>query len=214
MTLPDEDIDRRIRSMAPSHDDSDWRDVRRRARRKVAPLALAVAAVLAIVLAAPAVAFRGELDDLWTRAEPDKNLYVRAIADCGKGTFTLAMDPTAGASVSQKGETLARATMTEREIGCDATIRELKGTPDEAPRYSGTDSRSYEPHAVTCSTERPLEIAVNPIWFENRMVGSTLAVAERGTTHLLASAVLRRDPQTHRNWSAIHWDSRVCSVRR
>jgi hypothetical protein len=212
----DDSIDQRIRSLARDDDDSNWRDVRRRARRKAVPTAAAVI-IVAALLAAPAVAFRSHFDDLWATAEPEKNLYVRAIAECGDGSFTLKMDPDDGAVVEQDGETLARATMSVREILCAAPVRAVKSTPDEAD-YTDTDRRSYAPTELACASNVPLAIGVNPIWFVEgavaRINGSTLLVAERGTKRLIASAVLRRDPHTGRNWSAIHWDSSVCSPRR
>lgn len=217
MRYSDDLIDERIRSLAPREDESDWSDVRRRARRKAAPTALMVGVVVAALLATPAVAFRNQLDDLWRQAEPDKNLYVRVIAECGEGAFKLEMDPRRGAVILQNGDTLARATLTEREIGCAGRIRHFKSTPDEA-RYSGTDRRSSAPTTVTCKTNALLEIGLNPIWYEDgsgrRINGSTIFVAERGTRRLLASAVLRTDPHTGQNWSAAHWDSSICSARR
>jgi hypothetical protein len=219
MTYTDESLDGRIRSAAPHSDAANWADVRRRARRKRIPAALAVGVVAATLIAAPAVAFRSELDDLWAGAEPDKNLYVRAIAACGQGTFTLEMDPERGAVVRQDGQTLARATMTEREIECDVPIRAFKSIPDEF-RYSDVDQRSYASSKLTCETGAPLDIVVNPIWYhdvetgKNRTNGTTLLVAERGTRRTFASAVLRRDPYNGRNWSAVFWDSSVCSARR
>jgi hypothetical protein len=214
MRYSDDLIDERIRSLAPREDESDWSDVRRRARRQAAPTVLMLGVVVAALLATPAVAFRGQLDDLWAQAEPEKGLYVRAIAECGFGTFTLTMDPAEGAVVEQDGETLARATTTEREIACAGPIRSVKSTPDEA-RYTATDRRSYAPTTVTCETTVPLEVGVNPIWDagEQRVNGSTIFVAERGTRRMFASAVLRNDPHTSRNWSAAHWDSSVCSAR-
>jgi hypothetical protein len=214
MSYPDDLIDERMRSLAPRDGDSDWGDVRRRARRKAAPTLLAAVLIVGALLAAPAVAFRSQLDDLWAEAEPEKGLFVRAIAACGEGRFSLKMDPKVGAIVLQDGETLAQATMTEREIRCAGRIRSVKSTPDEAA-YTATDRRSYAATIVTCETDVPLEIAVNPIWYSNerRINGSTLIVAERGTRRLFASAVLRTDPDTGRNWSAAHWDSRACSAR-
>jgi hypothetical protein len=217
MTRSDQEVDRRIRALVPGDGEADWDDVRRRARRKAIPTIVAAGLIIGALLAAPAVGFRNQFDDLWADAEPEKNLYVRAIADCGEGTFTLEMDPKVGAVVLQDGETLARATMTERELGCAGRIRSLKSTPDAAA-YTATDRRSYAATVVTCETEVPLEIGVNPIWYDDRdtgqrrINGSTLLVAERGTLRLFASAILRTDPDTGRNWSAAHWDSRVCSA--
>lgn len=215
MTYTNESVDERIRSAVPHSNDSNWRDVRRRARRKRAPAALAAGLIIATLVVAPAVAFRSQLDDLWATAEPEKNLYVRAIAECGEGTFTLEMDPKTGGVVRQGGQTLARATMTEREIQCDGRIRGEKSTPDEGI-YTGTDQRSYAATKLTCETDVPLVIVVNPIWYEDKRAfsGSVLLVAERGTRRAFASAVLRSDPDTGRNWSAVHWDSDVCSARR
>jgi len=219
MKYTDELLDERIRSVVPQSDDSNWRDVRRRARRKSAPAALAAGLIFAALLAAPAVAFRSQLDDLWADAEPEKNLYVRAIAACGEGAFTLEMDPQRGAVVRQDGRVLARATMTTREIGCDGVVQPVKSTPDEF-KYSELDQKTYAATEVTCETDVPLEIVVNPIWYHNRdtgerrLNGTTVLIAARGTKHSLASAVLRSDPHSGRNWSAAHWDSSVCSARR
>lgn len=64
---------------------------------------------------------------------------------------------------------------------------------------TATDRRSYAATVVICETEVPLEIGVNPIWYDDRdtgqrrINGSTLLVAERGTRRLFASAVLRTD---------------------
>jgi hypothetical protein len=145
---------------------------------------------------------------------------VRAIAECGEGTFTFEMHPERGAVVRQGGQTLARATMTKREIECEAPIRVSKSMMDEfVYADSGIDRRSYAATELTCEAGAPLEIVVNPIWYQDddtgrfRFNGTNLFVAERGTRRLLASAILRRDPRGDRNWSAVHWDSTVCRAR-
>lgn len=217
MWYDDELVDERIRSALRRDDDADWRDVRRRARRKLAPRALAVGASIALLLAAPAVAFSGQLDHLWAQAEPEKNLYVRAIAECGDGTFTLELDPKQGATVREDGRTLAQVTVSEREIACEGPIRPLKSTP-EAAKYTPRHPTQQRDGAaeLTCDTNVPLEVAVNPIWrvdsetSEATIAGSTLVVAERGTKRLLASAVVGHDPYSGVKWSHAYWDSNVC----
>ena len=115
MTYTDEQIDARIRAAAPHDAGADWNDVRRRARRRRRPLVVAGGAALAIVLAAPALAFRDDLTDLWASAESERNLYVRAFADCGEGSFTLEFDPVEGASIRQGDARLVAASPTERD---------------------------------------------------------------------------------------------------
>ena len=219
MTYTDDLVDDRIRSAVPGADAPNWHDVRRRARRKRMPAALAVGAIVATLIVTPAVAFRSALDDLWAQSEPEKGLYVRAMAECGEGTFTFEMHPERGAVVRQGRQTLARATMTKREIECEAPIRVSKSMMEEF-RYSdtGIDRRSYARTELTCEAGVPLEIVVNPIWYhdgdtgEIRINGTNLFVAERGKRRLFASAILRGDPNGSRNWSAVHWDSSVCTA--
>lgn len=213
MTYTNDLVDERIRSAVPDYDDSNWRDVRRRARRKAAPAVLAAGLIIAVLLAAPAVAFRSQLDDLWAQAEPEKNLYVRAVADCGEDTFTLEFDPERGAVVRQDGQTLARASLTGREIDCHGPVRMFKSTPDEFPYHGELDGRSDAATTVTCATDARLQIVINPIWFGSKLTGSTLGVAERATKRLIASAVFERDPGDGRNWSRTYWNSAVCSAR-
>lgn len=211
--MSDDLLDERIRSAVPRYDDSNWRDVRRRARRQAAPAALAAAGIVTVLLAAPAFAFRHQIADLWASAEPEKNLYVRAFADCGQGTFTVEFDPTRGATVRQDGQTLARASLTERQIECDAPIRRFKGTPDESPYHGEPDGVSHDATKVTCATDAALEVAVNPVWYGSEIVGSNLLVAERGTKRLIATAGFKRDPTDGRTYSQAYWDTSVCSAR-
>lgn len=206
--MPDELLDARIRSAVPHHDDSNWRDVRRRATRKLAPAALAVVAAIAILLAGPAFALRHQIEDLWTSAEPAKNLYVRAFADCGRGPFTLEFHPVGGAVVRQDGHILASASFTDRQIECDATIQTFKGTPDESrgPDWQ-PNGPSYQPTTVTCETSTDLQVSVNPIWDEHgAIVGSAMSVRERATKRLIASAVLQRpDPTAIPGTARVYW---------
>jgi hypothetical protein len=210
--MRDELLDERIRSTVPRYDDSDWGDVRRRARRKAAPAALAAVGIMTVLLAAPAFALRHQIADLWASAEPEKNLYVRAFADCGQGTFTLEFDPERGAVVRQAGQTLARASVTDRQIECDAPIQRFKGTPAESPYHGEPDGISHAATKVTCVTDVELEVAVNPVWFGSEIVGSNLLVAERGTKRLIATAGFKRGPDG-RNYSQTYWDTRICSAQ-
>jgi hypothetical protein len=219
VTYTDDVLDDRIRSAVPDADDPNWGEVRQRARRKRMPAAVTAAVIVAALIVTPAIAFRSSLDDLWAQAEPEKGHYIHAIAECGEGTFTFEMHPERGAVVRQGGETLARATMTKREIECEAPIRVSKAMDELRYAEDGIDRRSYAPTELACAPGSPLEIVVNPIWYhdgdrgESRMNGTNLFVAERGTRRLLASAILRRDPNGSRNWSAVHWDSNVCTAR-
>lgn len=212
MTLTDELLDERIRSAVSRLDDSSWNDVRRRARRKRAPAILAAAGVIAVLVAGPAYALRHQISDLWSSAEPAKNLYVRAFADCGEGPFTLEFHPTRGAVVLQNGDTLARASVTDRRLECDASIRTSKGTPDElrGPEWRPAGV-SYEAITLTCDTNVPLRVSVNPIWDESgAIVGSSMSVRGPATTQPLASAVLKRpDPTAVPGSSRVYW-SDVC----
>lgn len=219
MTYTDGQIDELIRRAAPPMENGSWQDVRRRARRRQRPLAIAGAAGLAIAVAAPALAFRNDLTDLWATAEPERNLYVRAFADCGEGSFTLEFHPREGASVRQGDETLATASRTQRTIQCGAPIQSSKGVPDSSPYRGEPDKRSYKRVILECVTDAPLQIAVNPIWnsgedgVEERATisGSTMLVADRRTKRVLASAVLVGDPQG-RNWSRTYWSSSSCQA--
>ncbi len=212
MTITDESLDARIRSAVSPHDDSNWRDVRRRATRKRVPAALAVGAVIAILVAGPAFALRHQIDDLWSSAEPAKNLYVRAFADCGQGSFTLEFHPVRGAVVRQDGDTLASASFTDRQIECDATVHTFKGTPDES---RGPDWQpkgpSYEATTITCHTSAALQVSVNPIWDENGTIdGSAMSVEERATGKPIASAVLKEpDPTAYPGTARVYW-SDIC----
>jgi hypothetical protein len=208
MTTSNELLDERIRSAVPHFDDSDWRDVRRRARRKRAPTTVALAGAIAVLLAAPAFALRHQISDLWSSAEPAKNLYVRAFADCGTGPFTVEFHPTRGAVVRQSGDILARASVSDRRIECDATIHTLKGTPDElgGPEWQ-PKGPSYQATTLTCETSAPLRISVNPIWDESgTIVGSSMSVSERATGQPIASAVLKPpDPTARPGTSRVYW---------
>jgi hypothetical protein len=210
--MTDELLDERIRAALPRDDDSDWRDVRRRARKKAAPAALALTAVVSALIAAPAFAFRHEIADLWARAEPERNLYVRAFAECGEGSFTLEFHPEQGAVVRQGGRTLARASVSDRQIECDASIHSFKGTPDESRRYHGElvgrDSASV---AITCRTDALLEVGVNPIWYRSDITGSAIVVADRQTKRYIAAASFKRDPFTGRIWARASWDATRCA---
>ena len=210
--MRDELLDERIRSAVPGYDDSNWRDVRRRARRKAAPAALAAAGIITVLLAAPAFALRHQIADLWASAEPEKNLYVQAFADCGQGTFILEFDPAHGAAVRQDGQTLARASLTDRRIECDAPIRHFKGTPDESP-WHGELEGSSAATTVICETDVELQVAVNPVWYRSEIVGSNMLVADRKTKRLIASAGFKRDPTDDRTYSQTYWDTRMCSAR-
>ncbi len=211
MTYTDEQIDARIRATAPRDATADWHEVRRRARRRRRPLVVAGGAVLAIVLVAPALAFRDDLTALWATAEPSRNLYVRAFADCGDGSFTLEFDPVEGASIHQGDARLAAASPTERTIECDAPIQSFKGEPDTSPYRGEMDKRSYGRVTLECSPTTPLQVAVNPIWEGNVIRGSTLLAADRSTKRVIASAVLTRDAEG-RNWSRAYWSSSDCTA--
>jgi hypothetical protein len=211
--MRDELLDERIRSAVPRQGDSDWRDVRRRARRKAAPAILAAAAIVTVLLAAPAFALRHQIADLWASAEPEKNLYVTAVADCGHGTFTLEFDPDRDAIVLQDGQMLAHASLNDRQIDCDAPIHELKATPDESPWHGDLEGTSSVATTVTCQTDVDLQIGVNPVWFGDEIVGSSLLVADRYTKRLIASAGFKRDPTTDTRYSDTYWDTKVCSAR-
>jgi hypothetical protein len=215
MSTTDDLLDERLRLAVPRHDDSDWRDVRRRARRKGAPTAVAAAAIVAILIAGPAFALRHQIEDLWSSAEPAKNLYVLAYADCGQGPFTLVFDPVDGAVVRQGGETLATASVADRRIECDAPIHTFKGTPDEDPYQGGGPWRaSYEATTVTCETDAALQVAVNPIWERSEIVGSSLVVAERATRDVIASAVLKEpDPTASPGTARTYFARGVCRTR-
>lgn len=212
MTITDELLDERIRSAVPRNADSNWRDVRRRATRKRAPAALAVGAIIAILVAGPAFALRHQIADLWASAEPTSNLYVRAFADCGQGPFTLEFNPALGAVVRQGRDTLARASVTDRQIECDAPIRTFKGTPDESPYRGEPGGRSYQATTITCQTDAALHVAVNPIWDEHgKIVRSTMLVADRATRQVIASTVLKEpDPTASPGTSRINYASDVC----
>lgn len=219
MTYTDDLVDERIRAAVPRDDDSNWRDVRRRARRKQAPAALAAGAIVAALLAAPAFAFRDQIADWWGTSSPERGEFVKAVAECGQGNFTLSFHPEGGAVVRQGEQTLARASLTEREIECDAPIRLVKSTPAESPYHGALDGRSYGATRVRCVTNVPLEIMVNPVWYEDettgswRVIGSSLLVAERETKRSIASAVFKRGPTDGRNWSRTYWNPAVCSAR-
>jgi hypothetical protein len=210
--MTDELLDKRIRAALPRYDDSDWRDVRRRARRKAAPAALAVSAVVTALIAAPAFAFRHQIADLWATAEPDRNLYVRAFAQCGEGSFTLEFHPERGAIVRQRGRTLARASVSDRQIECDAPIQSFKGTPDESRYYGELAGPRSESVAITCRTDALLEVGVNPIWYRSDISGSAIVVAERQTKRAIASASFKRDPFTGRIWANAYWDATRCAA--
>jgi hypothetical protein len=214
MNTTDDLLDERVRLAVPRHDDSDWRDVRRRARTQRAPIALAAAAILAILIAGPAFALRHQIEDLWTSAEPAKNLYVLAYADCGQGPFTLEFDPAGGAVVRQGGETLATASVTDRRIECDARIHTVKGTPDEDPYQGGGPWRaSYVATTVSCESDAALQVAVNPIWDEHgKIVGSSLLVAERATRDVIASAVVKEPEPTASPGTARTYYADVCRI--
>ncbi len=211
MTYTDEQIDARIRATGPRDAAPDWHDVRRRARRRRRPLVVAGGAVLAIVLVAPALAFRDDFTALWATAEPERNLYVRAYADCGEGSFTLEFDPVAGASIKQGDTTLAAASLSERTIGCDAPIQTFKGEPDASPYHGGSDKRSYSRVTLECSVAVPLQVAVNPIWEDTQIRGSTMLAADRRTKRVIASAVLTQDADGL-NWSRAYWSSTDCTA--
>lgn len=212
MTMTDALLDERIRSAAPRYDDSNWRDVRRRARRKRTPAVLAVGVAIAILVAGPAFALRHRIADLWASAEPAKGLYVRAYADCGEGQFTFEFDPVRGAVVRHDGETLAKASVTDRRIECNAPIHTLKGPPAEDPYHGELEARSYAATTVTCQTHTALQVAVNPIWDEDgKIVGSTMLVAERATRQLIASAVTKEpEPTARPGTSRIYYASGIC----
>jgi hypothetical protein len=211
--MTDELLDERIRAALPRDDDSDWRDVRRRARRKAAPAALALTAVVTALIAAPAFAFRHEIADLWATAEPDRNLYVRAFAPCGEGTFTLEFHPGRGAIVRRGGRTLARVSVSDRQIECDAPIQSSKGTPDENRRYHGElAGPQSEGVSITCLTDALLEVGVNPIWYGSDISGSAIVVAERQTKRAIASASFKRDPFSGRIWANAYWDATRCAT--
>lgn len=214
MTITDKVLDERIRSAVPQDADSNWRDVRRRATRKRVPAALAAGAIIAILVAGPAFALRQQIADLWVSAEPKSNLYVRAFADCGQGTFTVEFNPARGAVARQGGDTLARASVTDRQIECKAPVRTFKRTPDESPYRGELEERSYQATTITCQTDAALQVAVNPIWDEHgKIVGSTMLVAERATRQLIASTVLKEpDPTASPGTSRINY-ARVCSKR-
>jgi hypothetical protein len=210
VTTTDELLDQRIRSAVPSYDDSNWRDVRLRATRRRVPAALAVGAIIAILVGGPAFALRHRIADLWSAAEPAKNLFVRAFADCGEGPFTLEFHPTKGAVVRQDGEILASASLTDRRIECDAPIHTLKGTPDE---LRGPDWQprgpSYEATTLTCQTSAALRVSVNPIW-QGTIVGSAMSVSERATGQPIAGAVLKPpDPTAWPGTARVYW-SDIC----
>lgn len=210
--MSDELLDERIRAALPRYDDSDWRDVRRRARRKAAPAALALTAVVTALIAAPAFAFRHEIADLWATAEPDRNLYVRAFAQCGEGSFTLEFHPKRGAIVRQRGRTLARASVSDRQIECDAPIQSFKGTPDESRYYGELAGPRSESVAISCRTDALLEVGVNPIWYRSDISGSAIVVAERQTKRAIASASFKRDPFTGSVWANAYRDATRCAA--
>lgn len=212
MKYTDELLDERIRSAVPHYDDSNWGDVRRRARRKALPAAMAATLIVAVLLAAPAFALRHQIVDLWKQASPQTNQYVRAFAQCGQGTFSIEFDPARGAAAVQGGQTLATASLSDRQIECDAPIHPFKSTPDGSPWQGELKGRSYEATTVTCETSAALEVAVNPIWNQyGQIVGSALLVAERSTRRTIASAVFERDET--RNWSRAYWMKSVCTAR-
>jgi hypothetical protein len=221
MTLRDELVDARIRALVDYSDNSNWADVRRRARRKWAPVVVPLALVVLALLAAPAVALRSHLDALWATAEPEKNLYVSATAECGEGTFTVEMDPDHGASVSQDGKALARITTTEREIDCNGPITSDKSSAAEpiGPPWTGLDRhRDFAATQLTCETDRPLEIEIHPIWSTDSKrpdgtIGSIFVVAERGTSHAFALANLFTDPDDGKSWSKLWWDPSACRAQ-
>jgi hypothetical protein len=178
---------------------------RLRDRRRV----VAVALVAAVVVAGTALAFRHR--DADPVASPESNRYVWETADCGRGTFTMEFDPAHGAAVSQGGQTLATASLTDRRITCSAPIQQHKTTPDESPFTGDLDRRSYKATTFTCSTDAALEIVVNPIWEGSEIVGSTLLVVERDAKTSIASAIFKRDPRDGHNWSRTYWDADLCT---
>jgi hypothetical protein len=209
MRYTDELLDERIRSAVPDYDDSNWGDVRRRARRKALPAALAGTFIVAVLLAAPAFALRHQIADLWKEASPQTNQYVVAFARCGQGSFSVEFDPVRGAAAKQGGQTLATASLSDRQIECDAPIRTFKSTPDGSPWHGELTARSYEATTVTCETNAALEVAVNPIWNEyGKIVGSALLVADRNTRQVIASAVFD-SPASSRTY----WMESICSAR-
>jgi hypothetical protein len=220
MTYSDELVDARIRALVDYPDNSNWADVRRRARRKWAPVTVPLALVAVALLAAPAVGLRSHLDALWATAEPEKNLYVSATVQCGEGPFTVEMDPKQGAAwVSQDSQKLARITTSEREIDCNGPITSDKSSAAEpsGPAWTGLDrERDFAATKLRCETDRPLEVEVHPIWSDDSKrpdgtIGSIFVVAERGTSHAFALANLFTDPDDGKNWSKLFWDPSVCS---
>jgi hypothetical protein len=165
------------------------------------------------LIAAPAFAFRHQIADLWATAEPDRNLYVRAFAHCGEGSFTLEFHPERGAVVRQRAQTLARASVSDRQIDCDAPIHSFKGTPDESRRYHGELAGPRSDRVTfTCRTDALLEVGVNPIWYRSDITGSAIVVAERQSKRAIAAASFKRDPFTGRIWASASWDATRCAA--
>jgi hypothetical protein len=65
---------------------------------------------------------------------------------------------------------------------------------------------------ASCATGDLLQVAVNSIRNQGTIKGSTLAVAERASGEVIASAVFSRDES--RNWSLAYWRSELCSRTR
>ena len=199
----------RLHAAARWEDDSDWHGVRRLARRRAAPVALAVVVAAAVVLAAPALAFRHQIAGWF--ASPETNHYPWASAACGQAPFSLRFDPSAGATVVAGGKTLATASLDDRQITCAGPIVQHTTTPDESPyTEAGIDRDRASATTVACTGDTPLEVEVNPIYEGDSIVGSSLLVAQRDTKAIIASAWFKRDPSDGRIWRKVYWSSKAC----
>lgn len=158
------------------------------------------------------VAGEDAVADLWASAEPEKGLFVTAIADCGEGAFVVAFSPDGAAVVRQGRDVLARASVTYRGIDCDAPIRALKSTRDERPWRGGRTAVSYDAATLRCRTNALLQVAVYPTYERNEIHGSVLLVADRETRQIIASAVLLEpEPTASPGTSRIYYAPDACS---
>jgi hypothetical protein len=124
----------------------------------------------------------------------------------------LRFDPSAGATVVADGKTLATASLDDRQITCSAPVVQHTTTPDESPyTEADVDRNRASATTVTCTGDTPLEVEVNPIYWDDSIVGSSLLVARRDTKAIIAAAWFKRDPSDGRTWKKVYWSSKACS---
>lgn len=139
-------------------------------------------------------------------------LRTAAVANCGRGTFTMSFNPEGAVVVRQAGKVVARGSVTVREITCGSPIRTVIRAADGYPWQGDLADVTYERTVVTCDTRVPLEIGVYPIDARGAPTGSVLLVAHRTTRRIIASAVLLEpDPTASPGTSRVYTDSATCT---